>query len=259
MLYLGTFAIITIRLFWSKTQYISRTLGLSIGATGVIMHGFMLYPIIVTPSGINLGFFNALSLVIWTVLAMMLLSSITKPLDNLGIALFPLGALAMVLERSFPGTYFLSQSAPWGLRLHVLVSLLAYSFLTLASVQAVLLAIQDHHLHTHHPGGFVRSLPPLQTMETLLFEMIGTGFFLLTISLASGFLFLQDMFAQHLAHKTILAVFGWLLFGALLLGRFRAGWRGRTVIVWTLSGFIVLILAYFGSKAVLELILERTN
>ena len=166
-------------------------------------------------------------------------------------------AFLVWLESRYPGARFLDPATSWGLRAHVLVSMLAYSLLALASVQAVLLAIQDHHLHNRHPGGFIRALPPLQTMESLLFEMIGAGFVLLTLSLLSGFLFLEDMFAQHLAHKTVLAVAGWFVFGMLLLGRFRAGWRGRTAIIWTLSGFVVLMLAYFGSKAVLELILQR--
>jgi ABC-type uncharacterized transport system permease subunit len=117
--------------------------------------------------------------------------------------------------------------------------------------------VQDRHLHRRHPGGFVRALPPLQTMEALLFEMIAVGFVLLSISLASGFLFLEDMFAQHLAHKTILSVAAWTVFALLLWGRFRFGWRGRTALRWTIAGFLVLMLAYFGSKAVLELILRR--
>jgi ABC-type uncharacterized transport system permease subunit len=87
--------------------------------------------------------------------------------------------------------------------------------------------------------------------------MIGAGFVLLTLALISGFAFLDDMFAQHLVHKTVLSTLAWLIFGGLLIGRFRYGWRGRTAITWTLSGFGVLILAYFGSKAVLELILQR--
>ena len=94
-------------------------------------------------------------------------------------------------------------------------------------------------------------------MESLLFEMIAAGFILLTLALISGFAFLQNMFAQHLVHKTVLSTLAWLVFGGLLLGRFRYGWRGRTAIIWTLSGFVILILAYFGSKAVLELMLLR--
>ena len=115
--------------------------------------------------------------------------------------------------------------------------------------------IQDHHLHQRHPGGFIRALPPLQTMESLLFEMIGAGFVLLTLALVSGFTFLEDMFAQRLAHKTILSITAWIVFGALLWGRLRFGWRGQKALIWTLSGFVVLMLAYFGSKVVIELIL----
>jgi ABC-type uncharacterized transport system permease subunit len=87
--------------------------------------------------------------------------------------------------------------------------------------------------------------------------MIAAGFVLLTLSLVSGFAFLEDMFAQHLVHKTVLSTLAWIVFGALLVGRFRYGWRGRTAIIWTLGGFVILILAYFGTKAVLELILHR--
>jgi len=143
------------------------------------------------------------------------------------------------------------------LKLHVLLSMLAYSLLTLASVQALLLAVQDHYLRKRRPGGFIRALPPLMTMEALLFEMIGIGFVLLTLALLSGFAFLENMFAQHLVHKTVLSVVAWMVFGGLLLGRRVWGWRGRKAIVWTLSGFAILILAYFGSKLVLELVLHR--
>jgi len=257
LLYLGSGVAIALRLFLETDRRPPRALGLGLGTAGVLLQALLLYRTVITAAGINLGFFNAVSLAAWTILVVLLLSSLTKPVENLGIALFPTGALMVWLESRFPTVHFLSQSAAWGLKLHVLVSLLAYSLLTLASVQAVLLAIQDHHLHARHPGGFIRTLPPLQTMESLLFEMIGAGFVLLTLSLLSGFLFLEDMFAQHLAHKTVLSVLGWIVFGTLLLGRFRAGWRGRTAIMWTLSGFVVLMLAYFGSKAVLELILER--
>ncbi len=258
LLYLGCGGLIALRLFqWPEDRVPARALALSVGYAGALTHALLLYLSVFTDTGVNLGFFSAVSLTAWTILALLLLSSLSKPVENLGILLFPMGAVMVWLESRYPAARFLSQSASWGLRIHVLVSMLAYSLLTLASVQAILLAIQDHHLHNRHPRGFIRALPPLQTMESLLFEMIGAGFALLTISLLSGFLFLDDMFAQHLVHKTVLSVVGWFVFGTLLLGRFRAGWRGRTAIIWTLSGFVVLMLAYFGSKAVLELILQR--
>jgi ABC-type uncharacterized transport system permease subunit len=94
-------------------------------------------------------------------------------------------------------------------------------------------------------------------METLLFQMIGTGLFFLSISLVSGFIFIEDLFAQHLVHKTVLSIIAWIIFSSLLIGRFRYGWRGKTAVRWTLTGFFLLLLAYFGSKLVLEIILHR--
>lgn len=258
ILYLSSAGSMILRLLLNPSYHPPRILGLGLGALGVLLQTVLLYQAIITSAGINLGFFNALSLAAWTVMVTLLLSSITKPVDNLGIVVFPIGVIIIGLERNFSSVRLLTPDVSWQLKIHVLLSLLAYGLLTLASVQAILLAIQDHHLHHHHPGGFIRALPPLQTMEKLLFEMIRIGFVLLTLSLGSGFLFLENMFAQHLLHKTILSVLGWLLFGILLLGHFRAGWRGRAAIAWTLSGFIMLMLAYFGSKAVLELILQRS-
>ncbi len=173
------------------------------------------------------------------------------------MVLLPLAGCTLLLDYFFPGVRLLPAHTDWQLRAHVISSTLAYSVLSMAAVQAILLAVQDRHLRKHHPGGFIRALPPLQTMEGLMFEMIIIGFVLLTISLISGFIFLDDMFAQHLVQKTILSILAWLAFAMLLWGRYRFGWRGCTAIRWTMIGFVVLALAYFGSKAVVELILKR--
>jgi len=256
--YLASTIVIGLRLFrGSDGDRPARSLGMILAALAILLHAALLAHNAITARGLDLGFFNATSLVAWTIATLILLSAITKPVENLGIVLFPLAALAIVLELKFTSSHLLLRSAPLELKIHVLVSIVAYSLLSLASVQAVLLAIQDQHLHNRQPGGFVRALPPLQTMESLLFEMIGAGFALLTLSLLTGLMFLEDMFAQHLVHKTILSLASWVVFGVLLWGRFRFGWRGRTAIAWTLTGVLVLMLAYFGSKAVLELILER--
>ena len=264
------FALVAIALYLSATGLIgwrlvrrgqspapSRQLALWLILTGLFIHGRLLYDGIFRAPGINLGFFNALVLTSWTVIALFTVSSLTKPVENLGLVLLPVAALTLLLEASFPSPEFMRQAVGWDIKIHVLISMLAYSLLTLASVQAILLAIQDRHLRQRRPAGFIRALPPLQTMESMLFEMIGTGFALLTLALLSGFAFLEDMLAQHLVHKTVLSTLAWLMFGGLLIGRLRYGWRGKTAIVWTLSGFAVLILAYFGSKMVLELILHR--
>lgn len=257
-LYLAATGLIGWRLLGRDNPYQPpRILALWLVFAGMLLHAWLLYDGIFSQPGLNLAFFNALVLTSWTVIALLLLSSVTKPVENLGLVLLPVAALTLALEASYPSPNFMRPAVGWDIKIHVLISMLAYSLLTLASVQAILLAIQDHHLRRRQTGGFIRALPPLQTMESMLFEMIGAGFALLTLALMSGFAFLEDMFAQHLVHKTVLSTLAWLMFGSLLIGRFRYGWRGKTAIIWTLSGFVTLILAYFGSKVVLELVLQR--
>jgi len=257
-LYLSSGVAIAIRLFRNgPRQSPPRALGLGLMFFGISFHAWMLLQSLISEGGINLSFFGASSLIAWTVLVVLFFSSLTKPMENLGIVLLPLAALSIVLQLHFPIMHLLTAESPWELQVHIVISLLAYSLLTMASVQAILLAIQDHHLRHRHPGGFIRALPPLQTMEALLFEMIGLGFILLSLALLSGFIFLEDIFAQHLVHKTLLSIIAWLVFGTLLWGRLRFGWRGQKALTWTLVGFIVLMLAYFGSKFVIELLLTR--
>jgi ABC-type uncharacterized transport system permease subunit len=262
-LYLVATAVVALRLFrpdafgpegrWAR----SRGLALLLGFLGLLPHTWLLWDSIFSHAGLNLGFFNALALTSWTVVTLLLVSSLTKPVENLGLILLPVAALTVALQARYGEASVAGNAPGWSLKIHVLLSMLSYGLLALAAVQAILLAVQDHHLRHRHLRGFVRGLPPLETMESLLFEMIAAGFVLLTFALLTGFGLLQDIFAQRLVHLTVLSTIGWLVFGTLLLGRFRYGWRGRTAIVLTLTGFLILILAFFGSKAVVELILHR--
>ena len=123
---------------------------------------------------------------------------------------------------------------------------------------AILLAFQERALRNHRlDSGLFRALPPLTLTETLMFRLIGAGFVLLTLTLLSGVLFVDNLFAQHLVHKTVLSIAAWIVFGVLLFGRWRWGWRGRRAVRLTLAGMVVLLLAFFGSKFVLELVLKR--
>jgi len=232
----------------------NKALPLALGFVAVGLHAGILYHNIFSFSGINFGFFHALSLISWLVALLLLVTAISKPVENLGIAILPLAAVAVLLEYFIPSQHFLP-AGERHLEIHILLSIIAYSLLSIAALQAILLAIQDQHLHNKHPGGFIRMLPPLQTMETLLFQMIALGFILQSLSLISGFVFLDDIFAQHLAHKTVLSIVAWLVFAILLWGRWRFGWRGKTAIRWTLGGFISLAFAYLGSKLVLEFLI----
>ena len=136
--------------------------------------------------------------------------------------------------------------------------MLAFGLLSIAGVYALFVFIIDHFLRHHHLNPLVRSLPPLEVLEDLLFKLITAGFVLLTVSLGSGMVFISDIFAQHLVHKTLLSIMAWLIFGILLWGRWRYGWRGSLAVRLTLAGIVLLLLAYFGSKLVLENILGRS-
>ena len=141
---------------------------------------------------------------------------------------------------------------------HIVSSVLSFGLLGFAGVYALLIALVDHLLRRHHLNKAIRSLPPLVVLESLLFRIIAIGFLLLTVSLGTGWLYVEDLFAQHLAHKTILSMVAWVVFGVLLWGRMFRGWRGRTAVRMTLAGIALLILAYFGTKIVLEGILHRS-
>ena len=210
--------------------------------------------LLVQQDTLNLSIFPTGSLIASIVVLILLLSSLRQKLDNLFIGVFPMAAvtlLATLVSADSAG----SKAYSLGVIAHILLSITAYSVLTLAAFQAVLLSRQERALKQHHTRGLVNSLPPLQVMERLLFEMIFAGFLLLTAALITGALYTEDLFAQHLAHKTLLSIIAWVVFAILLGGRMLLGWRSRTALRWTLAGFILLMLAFFGSKAVLELIL----
>jgi ABC-type uncharacterized transport system permease subunit len=206
----------------------------------------------------NFSFIGAASLVSLIVALLLLMATLNTPVEKLGIVIFPIAAIMLALELNLPDKPHLLHTHNWQMSVHILTSIVAFSLLNIAALQAVLLAIQDQQLKSHPPKRFIQSLPSLQAMESLLFQMLGTGLFFLTISLVSGFIFIEDLFAQHLVHKTVLSMAAWIIFSSLLAGRMRYGWRGHTAIRWTLIGFVLLLLAYFGSKLVLELILKKT-
>lgn len=222
----------------------------------LILHAVILFSDTITANGINPSIVNSFSLVAWIVILLYLVAEIRMPVETLGVFMFPLAAIAVLLQLLFPGQMSINDRS-FELEVHIFLSLLSYGLLAIAAAQSVLLLIQTNHLKNKHPGGFIRSLPPLQSMETLLFQIIKVGFSLLTLALLSGFIFLDNIFAQHLAHKTVLSIIAWLLFAILLWGRWHFGWRGKKAINFTLGGFVFLMLAYFGSKIVLEIILQR--
>ncbi|SEO72705.1 cytochrome C assembly family protein [Aquisalimonas asiatica] len=230
---------------------------LAAGWIGVLAHGAALSQQLGDGAALDFGLFNAASLVAAMMTLIVLLGALRRPVENLMIFILPVAALLQLVNLAVGDGGAPMTTFPAGMEVHVISSVLAFSVLSIALVQSLVLAWQDHRLRHRHPGGLVRALPPLREMEELLFQMLWLGFILLSIALGSGTLYLDDIFAQHLVHKTAFSIAAWLLFATLLAGRWRYGWRGRTAIRWTVSGFAALLIAYFGTKLVLELILGR--
>lgn len=251
----ATSATLLYRRLSKREKQPKRGLVLFLAGLAALLHAWLLSQVILTPAGVDLNFFNALSLAGWLITTIMLIIAIRQPVENLGIGLFPATALIVCLELGFSDPHTIS-GLSLGVQLHILFSVTAYGMLALAATQSLLLAFQNARLHKHQPGGLIRALPPLALMESLLFQMIGAGFALLSLSLLTGFLYVDDLFAQRLVHKTVLSIGAWLFFATLLSGRQLYGWRGKVAVRWTLSGFGLLLLGYFGSKLVMEMLLS---
>lgn len=229
---------------------------LLIGSIAALFH--LLFTVIDTTShhGISTSFFDALSVTSLIVVITALLTQIKQPIDALMVPIFLTAAICLALSALTIKHSPITASSP-GMLVHILSSIVGYSLLSLAAAQAILLQLQENRLRNHSAGSKLQMLPPLQTMETLLFRLIGLGWLVLTVAIASGVLFIHDLLEQDLAHKTIFSFLSWLMFGLLLFGRKKWGWRASTAVKWTLTAFILLVLGYFGSKFVLDIVLHR--
>ena len=204
----------------------------------------------------SIGLLEAISLLAWTLAVLACLISIERQNRVLGAILLASAGLGAAVTGT--GHTYAEATAPgWELTAHILLSMAAAALLFAAAVTALLLVFLDRRLRTRRIADLPSVLPPLDALERAMFRLIGAGFVLLTLSLFTGFVFVTNLFTQHLIHKTVLSLIAWTIFGVLLIGRIRFGWRGRSAVGWTLSGFGVLALAYFGAKFVLEDVLGR--
>lgn len=236
-----------------------KGLMLAVALGAVILHALTLSDLIPGRAALDLRLTAAISLILWVLCALFLIAVLLRPIENLGALVLPLGGLAVLLAWLWPGrVHLLEQSDRW-FALHLIIAFLAYAFLGLSALQALLLAAQERRLKQHHPGGWLRALPSMQTMEALLFQLIGLGFALLTVTLVTGSLFSERLFGRPFIwnHHVVLSVLAWFIFAALLVGRRAFGWRGRQAVRWTLGGFAMLVLAYLGTRFVLEVVLHR--
>jgi ABC-type uncharacterized transport system permease subunit len=224
------------------------------------MHGVLLFNAMFAGGGMHLGVGLAISTIVWLTVAIYWLGNLFYKLRVLEALVMPVAAMCVLLPLLFPATRPLPNTELTAFKLHLLISLLAYSLFTIASLHVLLMALLERRLHGGSLPPALRDLPPLLTMEHLLFRIIGAGFILLTLTLATGVVFSEELFGRALQfnHKTVFGILSWLIFAALLGGRRLYGWRGRIAVRWTLAGFLMLVLAYLGSKFVLEVILGRT-
>jgi ABC-type uncharacterized transport system permease subunit len=239
----------------SSTKPPRRNLLLGMSTIAVIAHAISIIVTIYSKQQLDLGVFRVSSLIFLVITTLSLLNLLRRPSTVMLTFLFPLAALSIFASSVSTPVHSLQNHISSGLLTHILISVFAYSVLTIAAIQACILALQIRALKHHHTLGIIKAMPPLQTMEVILFETLWAGLILLTISLISGAIFIDDIFAQHLAHKTILSIIAWFIFATLLWGRHQLGWRSLIAVKWTISGFVFLMLSYFGSKFVLELIL----
>lgn len=256
LLYLIATALLARRIAAEDRGGAQPALWLALG--GALLHATVHALAFRATGAVDLHFFAALSLVGLALAAMTAVLSLRRPVAALGIAVFPLAAVCVVMYAMISPANR-GGSLDWQIQLHAGLALLAYATLSLAALVAVMLWWQERALRRRQLASLLRAFPPLTQLEALLFRLIGAGFALLTLALLSGAVFVQNLFAQHLVHKTVLSLLAWTTFGALLFGRLRYGWRGRRAVRLTLTAMVLLGLAFFGSKFVLELVLGRTN
>jgi len=223
----------------------------------LLAHGALIYQSMLGYGDIRLGFGNSLSTILWLTALVYWVSSQGAPLARLQSWVSGLAAVSVLGMVLFTNTHVIPNSQALALRAHLVVSFLAYGLLAVAALHAVLMTLLEKQLHR---GAFLRDgAPPLLTLEAMLFRSIGIGFALLTLAVLSGVFFSEELFGKALqfSHKIVFAILSWLVFGGLLLGRHYRGWRGRTALVWTITGFTLLLLAYLGTQFVLEVVLGR--
>ncbi|MFM0165541.1 cytochrome c biogenesis protein CcsA [Paraburkholderia sediminicola] len=250
------------------------TSGRALLFVALLAHGVLLHTTIFPQNAMVFGFAFALSAMFWLGAGIYWIESFFFPLDGLRLLVLPLACVASLLPLGFGGVRVLPYSAAPMFKLHFLIANIAYGLFAIAALHAILMLLVERRLHAMRGGlsqrnaaaagngwlsSWLDTLPPLLTLEKLLFRLIGAGFVLLTLTLVSGILFSEQLVdrALRLDHKTVFAILSWVMFGALLTARKVSGWRGRAALRWVLASFVALLLAYVGSRFVFEVLLHR--
>jgi len=233
-----------------------RIAGALIACVGVVVHVAALAGELKLAPGAALSLGDTAAIVSALIAVTALVLALRPRLRGMA-ALLLVVAAALELTFSEGARNFTTGRPGWELSFHIAMATTAFAFLTIGAALAVAQVVVDRRLRSRQPLGILRILTPLESLESGCFHSILAGFALLTLALVSGAFFVENLFAQHLIHKVVLAMTAWVVFGVLLLGRWRFGWRGRKALRWTLAGYVLLGLSYFGSKLVLENLLGR--
>jgi ABC-type uncharacterized transport system permease subunit len=225
----------------------------------VLLHGWSVGVAVFRDGSVFIGVGVALSAIVLVTVVIHWLGNFFYNLRGLQLLVFPVAAVCALAPAVSGTDQPLAHAGAAMLAAHVIVALLAYGLLTIAALHAVLLSALDRKLRTGALPPSLSGLPPLLTMETLLFRIIIAGFVLLSATVLSGLLFSEELFGMPLTftHKNVFTLISWAIFASLLVGRFLFGWRGRIALRWTLWGFGVLLLAYMGTRFVGEVLLGR--
>ena len=226
----------------------------------LVLHAMLIYRGVVVAEGLNLGLANAVSLMVWLTALIYWLAGLAYPnLSGMQGLMAPIALAAVLLQFALPARHVVTYTAEPLFTLHFAIAMLAYALFIVATVHAVVMLAEEKWLHRGVMPPFLKALPPLMEMEALLFRILLAAFILLTLTVVTGVFFSEMLFGKPFAfsHKNVFAMLSWLIFGGLLAGHHLRGWRGKKAVRWTLAGFTMLLLAYVGSKFVLEIILQR--
>ncbi|MDP5240735.1 cytochrome c biogenesis protein CcsA [Uliginosibacterium sp. 31-16] len=251
------YAALTIACIRKKTDRNALIHALLLSA--LVSHAWSLGNLLFAEDGLRFGFTAALSLTLWLAMLIYSLESLLTPLHRLLKHAAPIAGFSCLLPLAISGHPHSLPLANWAFKAHIVVAMLAYSLFTLAIFHALLLAAAEHNLHRAKLGE-ERDTPPLLILDSLLFRLTNTAFVFLTLTVGSGLFFSEQIFNKPLMlnHKAFFGIASWLLFATLLIGRKTLGWRGKTATHWLLAGFIALVLAYAGTRFVLEFLLGRS-
>jgi ABC-type uncharacterized transport system permease subunit len=236
-----------------------RNAGQVLLVVALLLHAFTIWHSIVRPDGLDFAFANALSLVAALAVLAAWLTGVLRTLPGVAAVILPVAAVCALLPPLATSTHRIGfASEPWAAA-HIAVALCAYALFVVVAMQALVMTGLEKRLHRGLTDAHARGVPPLLTLERYMFRLLAVGFVLLTLALASGIVFSEQLFGKPVTftHKNVFSVAGWLAFAMLLFGRWRYGWRGRTALKWILGGTLLLVLGYLGSKFVSEMLLRR--